>query len=223
MKLRLVSNLLMALIFLGLTPFAHADIVAKDQAINDIRALKAHNTLQIQQLDSRIRQMLNTAPQTLLSSPLDEEQVEKLSAERRELLLRQDFLDRLILQVDSRFTTGNLREFLSERLSEMARIDLLSSNSNQQLWKQMTYLSQALRDLPERNQNTISFIEGYLKASPFKSPVKPDEYLKSRQYTNGRDAVAATPMARDEVGEKVEKRIQELEGQAPQVEIPLNR
>lgn len=223
MRLSTMSNLLMTLVICGFAHSALADNVAKDQAIGDLQAIKTQNTELLQQIDARLKKMLVTAPQDMLSAPLDENQVEKLTAQRQELLLRQDFLDRLVLQVDTRFTAGNLREFLSDRLSELARIDLLSNNSNQQLWKQMTYLSQALRDLPERNQNTVSFIEGYLKTSSFKAPIKPDEYLKSRQYTNSRDAVAATPVAKDEVGEQVEKRIQGIESPAPQIDGPVSR
>lgn len=179
----------------------------RSQVLSDLQAIKAENTSRLNEIEKRIRSQLENRLAPTLNVTFDEKEVESLNEQRQERLLRQDFLDRLIFQVDTKYSSGDLRAFLSERLSDMARADLLSRESNQALWKQMTYLSQALRDLPERDTNAVGFVEGYLKASTFKKPIKADEYLKSRQYTNGRESVAATMPTLEQAAELAEKRL----------------
>jgi hypothetical protein len=195
---------------------APSAVNTRDQALAELKAAKSHNQQKLTEIEGRLRAMLNFAPETTLNAGINEAQIDQLTKERQELMLRQDFYDRLILQVDTRFKTGDLRGFLSERLVEMARTDLLENKGPQGLWKQMTYLSQSLKKLPERGESVIGFVEGYLKESPFSKPLNPDEYLRTRNYTNTRENVAAAPIAPEKVGELVEKRLSEIESPAPQ-------
>lgn len=182
--------------------------VGRDQVLRELKGLKAQNTQRLQALDERIKTLIG--PQVVAAS-LNENDIDKLNDERQERLLRQELIDRLLFQVDTRFRSGDIRQFLSERLADMARTDLLAHESKQTLWKQMSYLSQALRDLPERGDNIVAFVDGYLTRSSFKRPLKPEDYLRSRQYTNGREAVAAAPANQEQIGEQLEKRLNELE------------
>ena len=190
---------------------------SRDQALEELKGLKLKNTQSLQELDGKLQKLLTPAtvatPLSIIgkNSELNEPEIDRLNQERHERLLRQELLDRLLLQVDTKFKSGDLRGFLSERLAEMARVDLLSTASQQNLWKQMSYLSQALRDLPERGDNIIGFIEGYLQRSKFKSPLKPEEYLRARQYTNGHESVAASPATMEQVGDQLESRLNELD------------
>lgn len=191
----------------------------RNQTIEELKGLKAKNTQLLQELDQKLNKQLS--PATISTSGavqvphLNEDEIEKISEERQEGLLRQELIDRLLLQVDSKFKGGDLRLFLVARLNEMARIDLLNSPGQQKLWKLMSYLSQALHNLPERGDNIVAFIDGYLQRSKFKKPLKPEEYLLSRQYSNGRDSVAATPATREQVGEQLESRLNELDKATP--------
>lgn len=188
----------------------------RSQIIGDLQAIKSDNMTRLQEIEKRIQAHLDQSQQNSLVSTFNVSEIESLNEQRQERLLRQDFLDRLIFQVDTKYTTGDLRAFLSARLSEMARADLMSRESNQVMWKQMSYLSQALRDLPERDGNIVGFVEGYLKASPFNKPIKAEDYLKSRQYTNGRESVAATTPTLEQAAELVEKRIK-----AGEIAVPV--
>lgn len=194
------SRLKAATIFTTLL-YAVCALAANDkvQILEELRILKAENISKLKELDKRI--------ETRLEKSFDEKDIDALAKQRQDRMLRQDLFDRLIFQVDTRFVSGDMRQFLSERLGEMAKLDLLSRDGGQKLWKQMTYLSQALRDLPERDVNLAGFIESYLKASSFERPIKAEDYLKLRQYTNGREAVAAASVSLEEANQIAEKRI----------------
>jgi len=210
------SVLALAVALFGLHAAAAGSVNTRDLALVELKAAKSHNQLKLGEVEARLRDMLNLSPETTLNAGLNESLIEKLRQERQEHLLRQDLYDRLILQVDTRFKGGDLRAFLSERLVELARTDLLENKSPQGLWKQMTYLSQSLKKIPERGESVIGFVEGYLKESSFSRPLNPDEYLRTRNYTNARENVAASPVAPEKVGELVEKRLSEIEAPAAQ-------
>lgn len=189
---------------------APATPMSRSQALTELQELKARNSLRLKEIEVHLNRLLSPSPQAALELAINETGIEAVNDQRQEHLLRREFIDRLIFQIDTRFKGGDLRAFLSERLVEMAKADLLENQGGQRLWKQMSHLSQALRDLPERGENLIGFIDGYLKNSSFKKPLRADEYLQSRDYTNGREHVAAAPAPKDQVGEMVESRLNEI-------------
>jgi hypothetical protein len=203
------------ILFTGLCACAAASATAaplsRSQALAELKDIKAQNSLRLKVSEVHLNQLLSPSPDAALALVAHDSQIEALNEQRRELILRQELIDRLIFQVDTKFKTGDLREFLSQRLVEMAKADLLEARGDQSLWKQLSYLGQALRELPERGENIVGFIDGYLKNSSFKKPLRPEEYLQARQYTNGREHVAAAPAPKDKVGEMVESRLNEIE------------
>ncbi len=193
-----------------------APLMGRDQALKELRAAKVQNGINLALVEAKMTVLVGPAsPEEAMRSNINEIEIESLSNQRQEFIWRQELIDRLVLQIDSRFKGGDLRDFLSERLVEMAKADLLETAGNKSLWKQMTYLSQTLRQIPERGENIIGFIDGYLKNSSFKKPLRPDEYLRTRAYSNGGEHVAATPATKDQVGEMVEQRLMEIEAAAP--------
>lgn len=192
---------------------AHAAGMGREQALAEFKTLKSQNTQSLRDLESRLKSLLTPNSTLVLNASLsfNEPEIERINQERQERMLKQELLDRMIMQIDTKFKSGDLRGFLAARLSEMARTDLLANSSKQNLWKQMSYLGQALRDLPERGDNIVSFVDGYLRRSSFKYPLKPEEYLRERQYTNSRESVAAVPTSKEEVGELLEDRLNQLD------------
>jgi hypothetical protein len=197
-------------IFLGGADYSLASPMTREQALLELRAIKTQNATDLGELDIRLKSML--AAKATPIEGVNMIAVEALAQTRQEMIWRQELYDRLILQVDTRFRTGqDLRLFLSDRLTQMAHVDLTNTATGQHLWKQFTRLSQALRDLTERDENIIGFISGYIKISPFQNPLKSDDYLKNRNYTNGRESLAAHPVAKESVSENVSERVNEIE------------
>ena len=81
--------------------------------------------------------------------------------------MRQDFLDRLSLKMDMDYKGSNLKEFLKGALKTMARVDI-ESNSEHGIWKFLNNLSLLIDQVPEREQNVTSVIEGYMKQTSIK-------------------------------------------------------
>jgi hypothetical protein len=154
---------------------------------------------------------------TLVTEPTDKQmenievREQKLSSQRHELMLRQEFLDRLIHRVEGHYKEGgDLRKVLIDQLSDMAVVEASDPQGDSSLWKFMTYLSIAVRDQAERSENLVAFIEGYMKFSSISKPIRPEDYVAVRSYTNGKDFYSAKSIAKEAVGEIVEKRLKEL-------------
>ena len=139
----------------------------------------------------------------------------KLSKQRRERILRQDFLDRLRFQIDSYYRKGNFKNFLIVRLKKMTLIEV--QNGPSPLWKFLKYLTVALEGLSEPD-DPIEFIEGYLKKSNIIDPIAPHIYGRTRNYSNGVDNEAAHSVDLQDVGELVEKNLRVFQDQKAQEE-----
>jgi len=202
MKVQIIS------LITGILLSGPAHALSKSECLSTLQQLKSQNQIRMQELDSRITKALNQTP---LQDEGFDKQMSDLAQQRMELKLRQVFLDRLILQVDHHYKGSELRSFLKERLVEMAKSDLTNGDPNEHIWKFLTYLSRAIDSIPERNENLLSFVEGYMNFSTLSAPIPPKEFLRSRQYTNGKDSFAANDLKKDEVGEVVENRLKALE------------
>ncbi len=138
----------------------------------------------------------------------------RLKMQQREHQLRQDFLNRLIFQVDTKFRGGDLRVFLQSALVDMARVDAVSSAQNDSgMWKFLKYSADAIRRLPEQKENILAFLEGYMNRS-VSNPVPPKDYLAARNYTNGSVSEAGQPVSAEEAGSIADQRLQEMAKQA---------
>ncbi len=154
----------------------------------------------------RIKRIKQYLPSSLLSSPLTqthpstiqahpsgwmctESQIERLKKSQREHLLKQDFLDRLKVQVDNNYESykekENLQTFLVNILKRMVQIE--KRQKPQTMYKFLKYLSVAMEKLMEPTEYSIDFIEGYLRASTFEQPISPQVYRQMRHYSNGID------------------------------------
>lgn len=196
---------------------------SREEALSALKSLVEKNQNRLEQIDRSIRKGLmdvrniglsdtspaSAQPQEKLT--LKERELESLSLQRREHLLRQDFLDRLSFQLDRHFHGGDLRAFLERKTLEMAQTEISSSQPESNMWKFLSYLSLALKELPERHESPFAFVEGYMRFSTLLNPSRPDDYLAKRNYTNGRDFETAEPMSADRVGEVVEAKIKELQ------------
>lgn len=185
----------------------------KSDSLRFLRDLRSENVKRLKEIDQTLSRKIEESAGDNL-----EKEVSTLRAAKREHSMRQEFLDRLILQVDTKFSGGDLRAFLERALTDMAKIDAVSSSSDSGLWKFMKYAADAVRRLPEKKENILAFLEGYMTKS-VSDPVKPEQYLSTRNYTNGAKSEEGSPLSREDVGAIADRRLQELgESQKPATE-----
>lgn len=181
----------------------------KSDSLHQLQELRNQNVKRLKDIDQALNKKIEDDRSLNLVN-----EVEILKAEKHEHILRQEFLDRLIFQVDTKFAGGDLRAFLEKALVDMAKIDATSSvTSADGLWKFLKYSAEAIRRLPEQKENILAFLEGYMNRS-VSNPTSPEEYLASRNYTNGAKSESGHPLNRDEVGAIADRTLQSPNMQA---------
>lgn len=203
---------LYALLVLAL-PCGAAERLGRDVKSDTLRFLtdlREENVSQMKAIDQTLTKKIEEGGDANLDS------VPSLKTAQREHVLRQEFLNRLISQIDRNFNGGDLRGFLERALTEMAKIDAVSTTAETGLYKFMRYAADAVHRLPERKENILAFLEGYMNRS-VANPIRPEDYLNSRNYTNGAKAEPGAPLGREDVGAFADRRLQEM------TETPLDQ
>lgn len=210
MSLKAAKNILtltlLALIWPQLA-LAVSTIEVKSDSLHYLQNLRSQNVKRLQEIDKTLQKKVEE-----ISGTQVEQEVGNLKAAKREHMLRQEFLDRLIFQVDTKFGGGDLKSFLERALVEMAKVDAIGTQEAS-LWKFLKYASDAMRRLPEQKENVLSFLEGYMNRS-VSNPVRPEEFISSRNYTNGAESEAGSPVDREDVGAFADRRLKELNQKA---------
>lgn len=181
----------------------------KSDTLSYLQNMREQNVKHLREIDQSLRTKMSEDGVADV-----EREVTRLRDERHEHMLRQDFLSRLIFQVDTRFSGGDLRLFLRQALGEMATTDVTSTAATDPgLWKFLKFASEALNHLPEKREDILGFLDGYMQRS-VANPMNPTKYLDSRNYTNGLKSESGQPMRADEVGALADKRLREAQAPA---------
>ncbi len=192
---------------------------SKPDVIARLKTIQGKQSASLQSAEQSIRKVFEETQGVRLGADqvMSERQIQGLYkrlnsalSDKEELQQRYDFLSQLIFQVDSKWGSEPLQEFLEHQLLEMAITDANAANSTK-LWRFYSYLSIAIREIPEKREDLISFIDGYLEFSSIREPKSPALYINSRNYTNGAINQSARTVDRDQLGAVVEKKMKELE------------
>ncbi len=184
----------------------------KTDSLKYLQELRNKESKRLREINETLSRKMDESTSTSLD---DEMQVLKI--QQNEHRLRQEFLDRLIFQVDTKFGGGDMRAFLEQTLISMAKVDAVSSlHAENGLWKFLKYSSDAIRRLPEQKENVLAFLEGYMNRS-VANPITPQEYLATRNYTNGSYSDSGRPLSREEAGSQADLKLQQIG--APQVQV----
>jgi hypothetical protein len=207
-------------IFMAPTGAQGAPAQSEAEALEYLQELGTQTFQRMQALDQEIKALLVRSHNTELSPQLDPKtlpgysnEIERLSLQRREFVLRQNFIDRLKFHIDQNYRGGDFKDFLSKTILGMAQTEALDLQGDQGFTKFCNYLSLAVREIPERNENLLAFIEGYMKFSSILNPRPPNQYVEHRSYTNGFDSYSAQTRERDTVGDIVEERLALIKNQ----------
>lgn len=212
MKKTLLPALVTAL--LGFfTPWVQAAVPSpsKSQSLEFLSGLKDQNVSRLKEIDAALTQKIArlNSPK---GQPALESDIDHLRHLKKEHMLRQLFLNRLSLQVDSKYNGQDMKQFLSAALANMADIDVKSSDS-QSMWKFLNDLKIVINQLPSQSNNILSFVEGYMKSSPIENPMSPDDFYASMNYYNGSESAKAHGVSRGKVGEIADHRLSELKAE----------
>src|SRR5262249_20870069 len=163
------------------------------------KSLKAQNTARLQETEKAISKKLDETRNTRILGNLHND-IEKLRADKKELLLRQDFLDRMIFQVDTKYDGAHPKEFLEGALRNMAEVEIASTNTTT-IWVFLDNLRRLISKVPDKQDRVLALVEGYMKQTSIEKPIHPDDFLSNIAYSNGSEAEGAKPMNRELVGE----------------------
>lgn len=132
-----------------------------------------------------------------------EESIAQIQEQKREYLLRHDFLNALVNKFASSFGGGDARDFIEKQALEMAATEIgigsYEQPAGEEYWRFLTYLSVAIRELPEQIENPFKFTEAFMNFSTIAHPKKPGEFRAQRNYFNSRGAESGKPVSSDKV------------------------
>lgn len=217
-RVRLLKFILVSFAVVTACEAFAAQIPSREDAVRFLSGLKEQNTVRLQETDKAIDKKLDETKDTRVVGALHND-IEKLRSDRQELLLRQDFLDRLILKTDAKYDGAHPREFLDGALKAMAQVEI-NSSSPTTMWPFLDNLRRLILRLPGQQDRTFHLVEGYMKATSIAHPMLPDEFMKKIAYSNGSQTEGAHPMDRTEVGEFAEKRVKQLQAQENHMKMP---
>jgi hypothetical protein len=192
----------------------------KSEVLARLKTLQSHQSQEIVDLETAIKKQLKASTAVTLKddwkvtdrkiSRLGDD-LDQLQKRRAEVSARRDFINQLVLILDSRWDGKNLQTFLEHQLLDMATNELTNPQGEPSpLWKFVTYLSVAIREVPERQDDVLSIAESYMNFASVLNPKTPAEFLANRNYTNTEMSVAARPANRETLGDFLEKRMQDL-------------
>ena len=195
---------------------APAAVVGKPELLGRLKGLQDRQVGELKGLDEAVRKRFKDS--TLLSLKSSElnssaKKIETLAGQlsdieerRAELIARREFVDQLIFQIDAKWVGQPLQQFLEHTFLEMALTDLNDPHEGGRLWKFITYMSIAVREVPEKREDVLNVVESYMNWSTILDPKSPAEYLAGRDYTNYAQSESAKGTARDKVADGLEKK-----------------
>lgn len=140
-----------------------------------------------------------------------EKEIKQMRAEMKDIKFKQNFLDRLIFQVDTRWKEqGEFKKFLTTTIQDLAKQEATNTDKDGD-WAYISQLGLVLKETAaDRGENPMSLVQDYLKQSTLQKPLKPKDFLSKRHYSNGKLSTQSETPEKDTVGDLVDKKLQSL-------------
>jgi len=198
--------------------------LAKSKALDQLKKTRETQSEQIAKLDQEIKTKISETQNIhmALESASQErafdnklqayvENLNSFAAKRSELLLRQKLVDQIIFQIDTKWNGQGLRGFLEHIFLDMALSEMTDEAPDVVHATFYSYMSVALREMPEPTEDLISFMIGYMNYSSISKPRSPLSYMSLRNYSNGTTSVTARAAKADSINQLIEKRLKIVE------------
>jgi hypothetical protein len=140
----------------------------------------------------------------------------------REKDLRQQFVSRLLFQVERKYSETDLRKFMIDIVEDMEATDNLRANQSYGgLGPFLASLQEALTEVIEPHEDVIEFLREFTHFSSISSPQSLDAFAETRNYSDGREMEKASPMDADIAAESVAERLTAEAAEANRIALPL--
>jgi len=188
----------------------------KADVVERLRTMQLKLTQEIGTLENSTKKRLNESTTISLKEDANistrkitrlADQIADIDKKRTELLARRDFVDQLVLQVDSKWQGQALHKFLEHTILDMSLTDLTNPQGSGDLWRFCTFLSIAIREVPTGRDDVIGILEDYMNFASVLNPKTPAEFLAGRDYTNPTSSVSVKPAAREHLGDNLEEKL----------------
>lgn len=127
--------------------------------------------------------------------------------ENREKDQRILFINRLIFQIDRKYTNESLKKFISSALSDMMETDQLTLN--QSFGSQALFiesLSESYESLLEKKEDPLAFVQAFTEFSTVTNPASSDDFAETRSYFDGKNVFAARGLSIEEAARILEEK-----------------
>jgi len=129
--------------------------------------------------------------------------------QRKELLLRHEFISRILIQIESHYRGQNETDFLISRLGSMAETEAKSLEPHLVLLKFILNCKDVLINSPRYNTNPVELIDRYMNFTTISKLKTSALFYQEQDYSNGTDTYKAKTIAPDQIGEQLETKIKE--------------
>ena len=217
------SRFIVSILFFlyAMTTPAHAENRA--DVLKELRSVQETYKLNMDNLNKTIQQQL-ISTRTIKINQGNERigkqnllfiytQLDDLRKSLNEYKQRQYVIDRIIFQIDTKFTNGsNLKIFLEQQLLDMSYTELFNNSNNEDnhVWQFMIDLSIAIREIHNPHENVIDFVKDFLSYSTVSNPKSPFNFLHEGNYANGGEVTTGNPIPADQVGEAWEDQVKKI-------------
>ena len=194
---------------------------SKADLVKKFRALADRQTEELSNIDDRIKKYLKESTDITLNTQdlkgadrkfkVLSESLSQLNQAHLERKERQDFYNRFALSIDSQWSGQPLNAFLSGQCLDMSQLELTSDKGSSKLGVFLVYLSVAIREVADPNEDVANFIEDYSNYSTVLNPKSPVEFISVRSYTSGALTYTARTVDKDKLSDQVSKRLDALE------------
>jgi hypothetical protein len=195
----------------------------KPELLQNLKKLQEKHHQRIEKTKEKIRTTLAASQKVKLDGKSQDmrniaRDLDSLQPQMADLNRKRDLLDRLAQVLESKWYGQNLQEFLSVQLLEIASVDISSSHTaGDSLATFATNLSVAIREIKEPQEDFFEFIDCYLQQSTVVKPMPPEQFLKTRHYTNGVHALQARGVPQELLGEELELHLRRTQAKPSQV------
>lgn len=117
----------------------------------------------------------------------------------QEARLRQEFMDRLIFQIDTRYKKGPMHEFLAETFKQMA-----DRQPDSPHYDFLLQCSELMKLRKEKFESAIELTYRFMQAGGILHPITAEQFLAAQSYTNGETSESVRGMSREDLGDFVD-------------------
>lgn len=208
-----ILSLILTMSFVNLPAMAAVqNPYSRNEILGTLVKMRDASHTKIANLEIKIQKSVDQtmSPEEVIIPPTEKE-IQQMRAEMKDIRFKQDFLDRLIFQVDMNWKDqGEFKKFLTQTVQVLAKQEATDTEKEGH-WTYISQLGVVLKETAgDRGENPMALLEDYLRDSTLQKTIKPKDFLSKRHYSNGKVSTQTESPSKDTVGDLVDKKIKSL-------------